>query len=189
MDPVTLEVLIERKHPGMAAFVVVPASAVAAWSLSATTTVEGTLDGILLGRRSLLRWDAERWFVELRRETLKAAGKVPGDRAALVISIASSDLPAELQALIDGVPEARVRWEAHTRAQQRMLREEILAAKSSATRERRARRALLPPERPCPARSGVNRRMASPRTCRRRRGRRKSRFAKGMAYPPSAVRP
>ena len=152
MDPVILEVLIERNHPGMAAFVVVPASAVAAWSLSATTTVEGTLDGILLGRRSLHRWDADRWFVELRRETLKAAGKVPGDRAALVISIASSDLPAELQALIDGVPEARARWEAHTRAQQRMLREEILAAKSLATRERRARRALLPPERPRPAR-------------------------------------
>ena len=152
MDPVTLEVLIERKHPDMAAFVVVPASAVAAWSLSATTTVEGTLDGIPLGRRSLHQWDADRWFVELRKETLKATGKAPGERATLAISIASPELPAELQALIDSVPEARARWEAHTRAQQRMLREEILAAKSPVTRERRARRALLPPESPRPPR-------------------------------------
>jgi hypothetical protein len=59
MQPVTLEVLLEKKHPDMAAFVVVPASAVAAWGLSATTTVEGSLDGIPLGRRSLHRWDAD----------------------------------------------------------------------------------------------------------------------------------
>src|SRR5262245_46308159 len=136
MDPVTLEVLLERKHPDLAAFVVVPASAVDAWNLSATTTVEGTLDGIPLGRRSLQRWDADRWFVEIRKETLKATGKAPGERATLTISIASPDLPAELQALIDSVPEARARWEAHTSAQQRMLREEILAVKSSAARER-----------------------------------------------------
>ena len=123
MDPVTLEVLIERKHPDMAAFVVVPAPAVAAWSLSAATTVEGTLDGIPPGRRSLHRWDDDRWFVELRKETLGAAGKAPGERATLAISIASPELPAELQALIDSVPEARARWEAHTRAQQRMLRD------------------------------------------------------------------
>ena len=122
MDSVTLEVPIERKHPGLAAFVVVPASAVSAWNLSETTTVEGTLDGIPLGRRSLQRWDAGRWFVELRRETLEAVGKAPGEGATLTISIASQDLPAELQALIDNVPEARARWEAHTRAQQRMLR-------------------------------------------------------------------
>jgi hypothetical protein len=37
---------------------------------------------------------------------------------------------------------ARVRWEALTKAQQRMFREEIFAAKSSATRARRAERLL-----------------------------------------------
>ncbi len=93
MDPVTLEVLIEQKHPDLAGFVVVPASAVAAWNLSATTTVEGALDGIPIGRRSLHRWDADRWFVELRKEHLKAAGKGPGERATLAISIASPELP------------------------------------------------------------------------------------------------
>jgi hypothetical protein len=152
MGELEARVAIERKHEGMAAFVVVPASKVAPWKLSATTTVEGTLDGIPLGRRSLHRWDERRWFVELRRDHLEALGKGPGDRADLVLRLASAELPAELQALIASSPKARENWESCTAAQQRMLREEILAAKAPATRERRARRALLPvpPLRPPP---------------------------------------
>ena len=133
-------------HPELAAFVVVPAAAVAAWKLTATTTVEGTLDGVPIGRRSLARWDDDRWFVELRRDLLETLGKSVGDRATLTITIASTELPAELQALIDTDPAARARWESRTVAQRRMLREEILSAKASVTRDRRARRALLPPE-------------------------------------------
>ena len=156
MPSVKVDVLLERKHPKLAAFVVIPASKVARWKLTGTTTVEGTLDGVPLGRRSLHRWDDERWFIELRRDTLDQLGKGPGDRARLVISIASAALPAELQALIDSEPAARKRWEAHTSAQQRMLREEILGAKSPVTRERRARRALLPePEPPAPKVPGL----------------------------------
>jgi hypothetical protein len=60
---VTLDVVIERKQPGLAAFVVVPAAKVARWKLSATTTIEGTLDGCRartplappLGRHALVR--------------------------------------------------------------------------------------------------------------------------------------
>jgi uncharacterized protein DUF5990/bacteriocin resistance YdeI/OmpD-like protein len=142
--PLELVVRIEHKHAGMPAFAVVPASDVAKWKLTATTTVEGTLDGHSMGRRSLKRWDDERWFIELRRDFLGAVGKSPGDRATLVITRASAALPAELQALVDADPEARRRWESRTEAQKRMLREEVLAVKSPAARERRVRRALLP---------------------------------------------
>jgi hypothetical protein len=152
MHELKLDVVIERKHAEMAAFVVVPAPKVAAWKLAATTTVEGTLDGVELGRRSLQRWDEKRWFLELRKDHLDAIGKSPGDRAKLVLRRASVGLPAELQALIDSNPAARARWNAHTDAQRRMMREEILGAKTSATRERRARRALLPAVQPKPPR-------------------------------------
>jgi len=152
---VKLEVVIERKHAEMAAFVVVPAARIARWKLTGTTTVEGTLDGVALGRRSLHRWDGERWFLELRRDHLEAVGKSPGDRATLVMALASAALPAELQSLIDANPKARARWEAHTEAQRRMLREDILAAKTSATRERRARHALLRAEPPAPRVAGL----------------------------------
>ena len=145
---VTIDVLIERKRPDMPAFVVVPAEAVAAWGLGTTTTVEGTLEGVPIGRRSLVRWDEDRWFLEFRRDLLKAVCKSAGDRATLVITIASVQLPPELQTLIETNPTARSCWEARTNAQRRMLREEILSAKSSLTRARRARRALLPPENP-----------------------------------------
>jgi hypothetical protein len=141
-------VVLERKHPDLAAFVVVPAAKVAPWKLAATTTVEATLDGLPLGRRSLHRWDEDRWFVELRREHLESLGKTVGDRATLVLSLASTALPPELEALIRDDAEAGARWRALTDAQRRMLREEILAAKSSSARERRSRRALLPE--PCP---------------------------------------
>src|SRR5262245_7104426 len=144
MAALRLVVRIEREGAEVPAFVSVPAAKVAQWRLTGTTTVEGTLEGVPLGRRSLKRWDDERWFIELRREVLAATGRSPGERAMLVLRLASTAMPAELQGLIDGDAQARKRWESHTEAQQRMLREEILAAKSSAARERRARRALLP---------------------------------------------
>ena len=145
---VKLRVVLERKHPDLAAFVVVPAAKVKSWKLTATTTVEGTLDGIPLGRRSLHRWDDERWFVELRREHLEALGKGPGERAELCIVPASEELPAELRQLVENDRAAGECWRAMTDAQRRMLREEVLAAKSPATRERRARRVLLPDPQP-----------------------------------------
>jgi hypothetical protein len=148
MAALRVDVRIERKHAETPAFVVVPATKVARWKLSATTTVEGTLDGVALGRRSLKRWDDERWFIELRRDLLDAVGKSPGDRATLVITRASATLPPELQGLIDADPVARRRWESRTEAQRRMLREEVLAVKSPAARERRARRALLSAAKP-----------------------------------------
>ena len=162
MTSLRLTVRIERKQVQMPAFVVVPADAVAKWKLAATTTVEGSLDGVPLGRRSLKRWDEERWFLELRRDHLETLGKVPGDRATLEIRRASTEMPPELQALIDSDAEARERWEYRSEAQKRMLREEILAAKSSAARERRARRALLAEAKPAgPRVAGLN---AEPRS-------------------------
>ncbi len=144
MADVKVNVRIERKHPEMAAFVVVPATKLAAWKLEATTTVEVTLDGVPLGRRSLQRWNEREWFIELRQDHLAVTGKSPGDRASLVLHRASTELPTELQDLIDSDPVARTRWEGRTDAQRRMLREHILSAKASTTRERRARGALLP---------------------------------------------
>jgi Family of unknown function (DUF5990)/Bacteriocin-protection, YdeI or OmpD-Associated/Domain of unknown function (DUF1905) len=140
----TLQASIERKHSKLPAFVVLPAERLAKWKLAGTTTIEGTLDGVPLGRRSLKRWDEARWFLELPQPLLDAVGKSEGDRVALVLSIASTALPAELAALIDTVPAARESWEARTDAQRRMLREEILGAKTAATRDKRARQALLP---------------------------------------------
>jgi Family of unknown function (DUF5990)/Bacteriocin-protection, YdeI or OmpD-Associated/Domain of unknown function (DUF1905) len=153
---VTLHVVIERKDEALAAFVVVPAAAVAAWGISATTTVEGTLDGAPIGRRSLVRWDHDRWYLELRHELTQAVGKAVGDRATLVIRVASAELPAELRGLLETDPDALGRWESYTPARQRMIREEVLGAKTAAARERRARKALTPSaQQPPPSVAGL----------------------------------
>ena len=83
---VSMEVVIERKRGEMAGFVVVPARPLAAWGLTETTTVEGTLDGVAIGRRSLLRRDGDGWVVELPGPLFEAVGKEAGDRARLVIN-------------------------------------------------------------------------------------------------------
>jgi hypothetical protein len=141
---VSMEVVIERSGAETAGSVVVPARRLAAWGLAATTTIEGTLGGVGIGRRSLRRRDDEGWVIELPGPLIEAIGVDAGERATLVIKVASVDLPGELQTLIESVPEARARWERRTAAQKRMLREEVLAARTPATRERRARLALLP---------------------------------------------
>lgn len=139
----TIEVVLERKQAALPAFVVVPAAKIERWKLEGTTTVDAVLGGVALGRRSLKRWDDERWFLELRNEHLAEVAKPIGTRLTLVIAPASEDLPEEMQRLFELEPDSRTRWDALTKAQRRGLREEVLAAKSSAARERRARRALL----------------------------------------------
>ncbi len=119
-----------------------PASAVAAWNLEGTTVVEGTLDGVDLGRRSLKRWDADRWFVDLPGTWCRNAGVSTGDGVELTLRIASSELPQELARLIAESATAQAAWRRLTASQQRMLREHVLAAKRPKTRERRARRGL-----------------------------------------------
>jgi len=53
-------------------------------------------------------------------------------------------MPDELRELLDRDPRAQAAWQRLTPSQQRMLREEILAAKSPETRRKRAVRSLAP---------------------------------------------
>lgn len=142
--PLTIEVVLERKQAALPAFVVVPAAKIARWKLEGTTTVDAELGGVALGRRSLKRWDDERWFLELRSDHFESLAQSIGARLTLVIAPASEALPDVMQRMFELEPASRARWDALTAAQQRGLREDVLAAKSSAARERRARRALLP---------------------------------------------
>ena len=80
---------------------------------------------------------------DLPEPLCKRARLETGDEVTLKIRLASADLPDELTELLEKSPTAKANWEKLTKAQQRMLREEILAAKSSETRSRRAKKVLL----------------------------------------------
>ncbi len=126
----------------MPRFVVVPSSAISVWGITSTTIVEGKLNGLDLVRRSLKPWDAQRWFIDLPEQFCRRAGIDTGDRVTLLLRIASDELPRELARLIADDPAVRKVWRSLTPSRQRMLREHILAAKRSETRQRRVRRAL-----------------------------------------------
>ena len=136
---------IEHKHEGLPRFVCIPIVKVDPWELQGTTTVEVSMNGVNIGRRSLKRWeDRDCWWMDLSNDVCRRAAVGTGDTVSLSLTIASAKLPDELGQLIKSNSKARARWEALTPGQQRMLREEVLAAKQSETRGRRAARALGP---------------------------------------------
>jgi hypothetical protein len=143
MNTLNVTSTIEHKHEGLPRFVCIPMSKVDPWKLQGTTTVEVTMNGVNIGRRSLKRWDDRGcWWMDLADAVCRKAKVETGDRAKLSLKIASEELPAELAQLIKNNSQARARWERLTPGQKRMLREEILAAKQPETRARRAARAV-----------------------------------------------
>ena len=134
---------IEHKHEGLPRFVCIPREAVDPWKLSGTTTIALSINGVDVGRRSLKRWDERNcWWLDLSHEVCRRAGIEKGDTVELTLTIAPQELPRELADLIGQSAAARRRWDALTPGQKRMLREEVLAAKLSSTRARRAARGL-----------------------------------------------
>lgn len=137
-----LLVTIERKDPKLPRFVVIPAGPVEKWGIRETTVVEGIFKGLEMGRRTLKRWDEQRWFIEIPEPLCKRAGVDTGDSVTIILRLASTELPEELAKLLAEDASAKANWEKLTKGQQRMLREEIAAAKQPATRLKRAQRAL-----------------------------------------------
>jgi hypothetical protein len=142
-DTIELSVKIARKQEDLPRFVVIASSLVAPWDLAGTETVELTLNGVAVGRRSIRRWDERRWFISITAEDCRRTGVDTGSTVALTMRRASTDLPAELAALLQANPRAKDAWRRLSSGQQRMLREEIQSARRASTRTRRARKALL----------------------------------------------
>jgi hypothetical protein len=140
----TLTTKVIKHMPQFSRLATIPLEKVAAWKLDQTTVVEGTVNGVEFGRRSMKRWDDRNcWWIDLPDPLCKKAKIDTGDEVELVISLASEDLPEELQQILTENKSAKARWDKLTTAQQRMMREEVFAAKSSAARQRRAAKYLL----------------------------------------------
>lgn len=132
---------IERKHPTLPRYVVVPGELVSAWNLTGTAIVTGTLNGVPLGRRGFKAWDCN-WFFEIPQPLCRKAGVDTGSTVEIELELAPGEFPEELQWLIDRIPAARAAWDSLTPSQQRMLREYVAVAKQSPARIRRARAGL-----------------------------------------------
>lgn len=137
--PISLPVVVARKQPSLPRYVVLPAARLERWRLSRTVVVETVLNGSAVGRRTLKRWDERTWFVELPERICRQVGIEVGDRATLIISLASTDMPTELAELLQRDASARHAWAGLSESRRRALQEEVRAPVRPETRLRRAR--------------------------------------------------
>ena len=94
MREISVSSKVIRHHPQLSRLVTIPLDKIAPWKLTETTTVEGTINGIELGRRSLKRWDERKcWWIDLPEPLCKKAKVDTGDSVELTIRLASEDLP------------------------------------------------------------------------------------------------
>jgi hypothetical protein len=141
---ISVRTKVIRHNPQFSRLVTIPLEAIDPWKLTGTTTVEGTINDTELGRRSLKRWDERNcWWIDLPEPLCKKAKVETGDEVTLTIDLASEDLPEELTELLRTNRVAKANWEKLTQPQQRMLREDVFAAKTSAARRRRAEKSLI----------------------------------------------
>jgi Bacteriocin-protection, YdeI or OmpD-Associated len=141
---IKLTATVIRHHPQFSRLVTIPLDLVAPFKLEHTTVIEGTINGLDLGRRSLKRWDDRNcWWIDLPEPLCRKASLETGSTVHLVIRPASEELPTELLNLLKRNAGANQQWKKLTKAQQRMLREDILSAKTSATRSKRAEKWLV----------------------------------------------
>lgn len=133
---------VARKLPSLPRFVVIPASAVAAWGLTGTTTVGVALDGVEVEARTIKAWGPDRWFVSITQRDCDRLGIDTGARVDVALSRRDDELPGELASLLATDAAASRAWAALTPAQRRMVRDHVARAKRSETRASRARKAL-----------------------------------------------
>ena len=136
----TLTSKLLRKDPRLPVYVVIPGKIVASWNLSETSVVEGTANGHSFGRRNLKAWGkgTDDWFLEFTAPFCQAAGLTVGDSLALVFSRADGSPPEEIESLLRDSKSLSKAWSRLSDSQRRGASEHVRAAKTLATRERRA---------------------------------------------------
>ncbi len=137
---VRLTAPLQRKHPNLPVFVVIPGRRVAAWQLTGTTTIECRANGHLTGRRTIKAWGkgSDDWFVEFTAPFCKAAGLAVGDEVKLELVIADDTAPDELEAVLASSKLLQEIWSKLTASQRREAMEHVRSAKTDVTRARRA---------------------------------------------------
>ncbi len=103
------------------------------------TSVEGTLDGHALGRRTIKDWgkDSPDWFVDLLKPYLDAAALKPGDTVDAELRLADMTMPDEMAARMKSDPEFARAYEALIPNHRRKAIEHYLEAKTPAGRTAR----------------------------------------------------
>jgi len=135
-----LSIPLQRKDPRLPVYVVIPNRHVQSWNLYGTTVIEGTANGFPIGRRTIKAWGkgTDDWFVEFTASFCKTANLHVGDIVSLDVEVADMSVPQELQDILLKSKCLEITWQALSESDRRVACEHIRAAKTQATRERRA---------------------------------------------------
>lgn len=127
------------QYPGMGPWLQVPARFIQAWGLTATTTVEGTIDGHPIGRRAIKDSGpkTDDWYMSLTKDLAEAVGKEKGNEVDVELRLADMTLPDEMaQRMASDAAFARA-YEALKPNHRRAAIEHYLEARTPAGRAAR----------------------------------------------------
>jgi Bacteriocin-protection, YdeI or OmpD-Associated/Domain of unknown function (DUF1905) len=137
MKPAEFRAVVQRHHPRMPRYVVLPASAARGLGLEGRVTVDGELNGVAFVRRSVKPWGDGRFFVDLPQSLCARAGVDTGDTVEMVLVPVSDDPPDDLLAAVTADPSALRSWEQLSPSQRRAIVNDVMSAVRAETRRRR----------------------------------------------------
>ncbi len=139
--------VLKRKSASLPRYVVIPTIHVSSWDLGTRALVEGTMNGMKLGRLTLQLSADDGWVLEIPSILCAKSQVDTGDVVSLELRLTSEGVPHELQSLIDSDPLASEKWTDLSDPERRVLRDHVSSAMLPDTRARRARSGLgLPAE-------------------------------------------
>ncbi len=138
-DPIRFDAEVERLAPEVPRFIVYSGQA---WDETATFIVEVSLNGIVIGLRSLIPWKERGWHFGLSQPMCDQVGIETGDRVRVEMCRPADARPNELKELLSNHPKAQKAWNALKSGEQRDFLLFVASAKKPETRVRRAMKLL-----------------------------------------------
>lgn len=134
-DPIRFRTKL-LQYPGMAPWFQIPARFIREWGLTATTTVEGTINGHPLGRRAIKDSGpkTDDWYMALTKNVAEAIDGKGGDEVEIELRLAEMTMPQEMAGRMAGDAEFARAYAALSPNHQRKAIEHYLEAKTPAGR-------------------------------------------------------
>lgn len=127
------------QYPGMAPWFQIPAHFIRGWGLTLTTTVEGTVNGVPIGRRAIKDSGpkTDDWYLGLTKPLAEAIGAKKGDEVDVELRLADMTMPEVMAARMKSDAEFARAYEALIPNHKRKAIEHYLEAKTPAGRTAR----------------------------------------------------
>jgi hypothetical protein len=131
-----------QNDPRLGLYFRIPAEFIRQWGLTATTTVEGTINGHPLGRRAIKDSGAKTddWYVGLTKPIGEAIGGREGDEVEVALHLSDMTMPEEMAGRTETDADYARAWEALKPNHKRAAIEHYLEAKTPAGRTARLER-------------------------------------------------